>query len=127
MKNNILKIALIALLCVTTVFCSACFDFSLSEEDNFELVGEVSANVEYVKYLGYTCELYGTLKNNSNNSYSYVSIEFSIYDADGNNLGTAMANVNNIGPGETWRFEAVLLSHPSTKPARYKLADITAY
>ena len=127
MKNNILKISVIALLCITTVFCSACFDFAPPAEDSFELVGEISGNVEYVSYLGYSCELSGILKNKSNYSYSYVSIEFSVYDADGNNLGTALANVNNIGPGETWRFTATLLNYPSTKPTSYKLSNITAW
>lgn len=124
MKKSILKISVIMLLCITTIFCTACFDLTPPAEESFELVGEISGDVEYVSYLGYSCELSGILRNKSNYSYSYVSIEFSLYDADGNNLGTALASVNNIGPGETWRFTATLLSYPSTEPVSYKVANI---
>ena len=42
----------------------------------------------------------------ANNDYSYIQIEIPCYDADGNNVGTAIANASNIGKGETWKFEA---------------------
>ena len=38
--------------------------------------------------------------------YSYIQIEIPCYDADGYNVGTAIANASNIGKGETWKFEA---------------------
>jgi hypothetical protein len=46
----------------------------------------------------------GTLT--ANKDYSYIQIEIPCYDADGYNVGTAIANASNIGKGETWKFEA---------------------
>ena len=81
---------------------------------------------EYSEYLGYDVEVNGTIKNNTSRDYSYVSVTFSIYDAQGNNLGTVIDNMNNLGAGETWRFSASLL-YTDTKPVSYKLKEITKW
>lgn len=39
--------------------------------------------------------------------YSYVQILIPCYDADGNKLGDAVANINNLNKGESWKFEAM--------------------
>ena len=83
--------------------------------------------VTYNEYLGYSATITGVAKNISGQDLSYASVEFSVYDVSGNNLGTALANINNLMKGDTWRFEATLLSFPSVRPSTYKLADLTAY
>ena len=90
-------------------------------------ISNVSMSVEYNEYLGYSAVIKGTAKNTSGRNYSYASVEFSVYDASGNNLGTALANINNLGSGDTWRFEANLLSFPSSRPTTYKLVEIAAW
>ncbi len=90
-------------------------------------ISNVSMSVEYNEYLGYSAVIKGTAKNTSSRNYSYASVEFSVYDASGNNLGTALANINNLGSGDTWRFEASLFSFPSSRPTTYKLVEITAW
>ena len=52
----------------------------------------------------------GTVKNSNDKEYSYVQIEFVCYDKDGNNVGTALANTNNLGSNESWKFKAMLMS-----------------
>lgn len=52
----------------------------------------------------------GILKNNSGNDVNYLQIEFAVKDADGNKLGTALANINNLKAGDTWKFEAMSFS-----------------
>ena len=37
---------------------------------------------------------------------SYLQIEYNLYDADGAQIGTALANINNLKAGGTWKFEA---------------------
>lgn len=59
---------------------------------------------------GYTPKATGILKNNSGNDVSYLQIEFAVKDADGNKLGTAIANINNLKAGDTWKFEAMSFS-----------------
>ncbi len=49
----------------------------------------------------------GVVTNLSNKEYSYVQIEFICYDSDGNNLGTAMDNTNNVLGKESWKFNAM--------------------
>ena len=56
----------------------------------------------------------GTVKNNRDKNYSYVQIEFICYDKDGNNLGTAMDNTNNLLGQQTWKFKAMGLFTDST-------------
>ncbi|MCE5322107.1 FxLYD domain-containing protein [bacterium] len=51
----------------------------------------------------------GVVKNNSNRTYSYVQIEFNVYDSSNAQIGSAMANINNLEPGGIWKFEAVAL------------------
>lgn len=90
-------------------------------------ISNVSMSVEYNEHLGYSAVIKGTAKNTSGRNYSYASVEFSVYDASGNNLGTALANINNLGSGDTWRFEANLFSFPSSRPTTYKLVEIAAW
>ena len=50
----------------------------------------------------------GTLTNNKKD-VDYIQILIPVYDADGNKLGDAIANCNNLKKGETWRFEAMAM------------------
>ncbi len=51
----------------------------------------------------------GILKNNTDKEKSYVQIVFSVNDKDGNKVGSALANVNNLEAGKTWKFKAVYI------------------
>lgn len=55
---------------------------------------------------GFTPAVTGILKNTSGSEMNYVQIEFPVKDADGNKLGTAMANMSSLKDGETWKFTA---------------------
>ena len=90
-----------------------------------ELVGSPTWEVEYSEYFGYSVEIKGIVKNEKNKDYSYVSVEFSIYDAEGNNMGTAMDSMNNLASGETWKFSASSIGWFEDEPVSFKLADVT--
>lgn len=137
-KSFFMSFCVCFMACVMVLLNVACFGdpavsgtgdgaSSQTSSSKFEIVGETNCTYDYNEYLGYTCEITGILKNNTSLSYSYVNIEFSVYDEDGNNLGTALDSVNNIGSGETWSFSATLLDFPSSRPASYRLKDITAF
>lgn len=49
----------------------------------------------------------GTVKNENDREYSYVQIEFVCYDKQGNNVGTALDNTNNLLGNQTWKFKAI--------------------
>jgi hypothetical protein len=48
----------------------------------------------------------GVVINTGSRRYSYVQVEVTLLDASGAVVGSALANVNNLGPGETWKFRA---------------------
>ena len=75
---------------------------------------EVKRNTDVDKYQvqildsrsdGFATYITGTLV--ADKDYSYVQILIPCYDADGNKLGDAIANVNNLNKGESWKFEAM--------------------
>ena len=57
---------------------------------------------------GFAYYVYGTLTNNKKD-VDYIQILIPVYDKNGNKLGNAMANCNNLKKGETWRFKAMAL------------------
>lgn len=67
----------------------------------------------------------GEIKNNTNKQYSYVQVTFNLYDSKGNQLGTALANINNLDPNATWKYKAIGLT--TEKVTSYKLVEITGW
>ena len=88
---------------------------------NLELIGDTTDEGN-----GYTVTISGALRNNTRRQYLYVQISFGIYDAGGSKVGTALANVNNLGPSEVWKFSAFYFGTVG-EGGSYKLDDITAY
>lgn len=72
----------------------------------------------------YSTKITGKITNNTDKTYSYVQVTFSLYDSEGALLGTALANVNNLEAGGVWKFEAIGFE---SNVASYKLTDITKF
>lgn len=72
-----------------------------------------------------SCYIEGTIQNNTDKTYSYVQVTFNIYDKDGNQLGTAIDNINNLEANGVWKYKAMGLT--SEKVATYKFVEITGY
>jgi hypothetical protein len=62
----------------------------------------------------------GTVKNQSSKQYSYVQVQFNLYDAAGAQVGSAMANVNNLESFGTWRYRAIVMDDEHVRSARLK-------
>lgn len=90
------------------------------KEEKFTLVSDKSKTDS----LG-TMYIEGKIKNNTDKEYSYVEVTFNLYDKDGNQLGTAMDNINNLEPNGTWKYKAT--SWTTEKVASYKLVEITGW
>ena len=60
---------------------------------------------QYKSGLSYYVE--GIVTNKTSTDYSYVQIEFICYDKEGNNLGTALDNTNNLLGNQTWKYKAI--------------------
>lgn len=74
----------------------------------------------------FTYKIVGILTNNSGHDCTYVQVEYNLYDADGNQVGTALANINNLKEGGTWKFEAIALTSPDGI-ASFELADVSGF
>lgn len=89
--------------------------------EKYEVVGDIAFEDD-----GLACYLSGTLKNNSGKECSYIQISFNLYDAEGNQIGTAMDNLNNLADGGTWKFKAMGVD-ANGDVASWELADISAF
>lgn len=74
-----------------------------NKEEKFSHTVEKS----YQDKSGFGYYIEGIVTNKKDKDYSYVQIEFVCYDKDGNNLGTALANTNNLLGNETWKYKAM--------------------
>ena len=124
-RNLILIGAFVVIAIIVTIILVA--SLSNTESKPKLTVTDTHMSVTYNEYLGYSATITGVARNTSGKNLSYASVEFSVYDVSGNNLGTAFANINNLGKGDTWSFEATLLSFPSTCPTSFKLVEIIGY
>lgn len=66
----------------------------------------------------------GTVKNNTDHQYSYVQVEINLYDAEGAQVGSTLANANNLEAGGTWKFKAVILNEGVKT---YKIKEVTGF
>lgn len=74
----------------------------------------------------YSCTITGTFTNTSSNTMSYAQVSYNLYDADGAQIGTALANTNNLASGGTWKFEAVGFESVEDV-ASFELVDVTTW
>lgn len=71
---------------------------------DFSLQGEVTVTSD-----SFSTYYEGIIVNNRNRDYAYVQVTFTLYDADGNQLGTALDNINDLKANGTWKFKAAAL------------------
>ena len=72
-------------------------------------------------FVGY---ITGYATNNGNSTLSYVMVSFNLFDARGDQVGTAMDATNNLAAGARWRFKAIVTNHSAKT---FKLAQVSAF
>ncbi len=82
---------------------------------------------QYADEYGMSYCIEGSVKNNKDKDYSYVQIEFVCYDADGNNLGTAIDNTNNLLGNQTWKFKAMAMFSDAENVDHCDYHEITSW
>ena len=70
---------------------------------------------------GYLSYVVGKIKNNTDKTYSYVQVSINLYKGE-SQAGSTLANVNNLEPGGTWEFKAMVTDDDFTS---YKIVDVT--
>lgn len=74
----------------------------------------------------YSTIITGTLTNNTDSDKSYIQVQYNLYDADGAQIGTALANTNNLKAGGVWKYEAYGTAEPA-KVASWERADVSGF
>ena len=88
-------------------------------KENLELIeSHIETGAYGVRYV------VGQVRNNADRTYSYVQVTINLYDNSGAQVGSTLANVNNLEPGGLWKFKAVLLEDTATN---YKIKEITGF
>ncbi len=88
------------------------------KKDKFTIEGDTTSD-----YDGFALYIEGVIKNNTDKDMSYVQVTFNLYDAEGNQIGTALDNINNLKAGGTWKFKAMGIENATS----YELAEITGF
>lgn len=84
--------------------------------------GHTGAPDEY----GIAYYIEGYIKNNSDKDYSYVQVEFTAYDAEGNILDSCLDNNSGLEANGRWKFKAMCTAD-ADKIASYKFKEITKW
>ncbi len=82
---------------------------------------------QYADEYGFGYYIEGSVRNNRDKDYSYVSIEFVCYDAEGNNLGTAIDNTNSLLANQTWKYKAMFMGSNSENIDHCDYHEITSW
>jgi len=88
------------------------------EKEKLEVLTSSLVKEGYLKYVS------GTVRNNSTKQYGYVQIQFNLYDKDGSQVGSAMANLNNLEPNGIWKYKAIVMDDEVTS---FKLKGVTGF
>ena len=88
-----------------------------SKKADLELIDKQAITQDGLRYI------VGKIKNNTEKTYSYVQVSINLYKDD-NLVGSTVDNVNNLEPGATWEFKAIILEDEANK---HKITEITGY
>lgn len=67
----------------------------------------------------------GTIRNNTDHSYNYAQVEINILNKDGSVADSTFANVNNLEPGQKWKFKAGVMS--PKEGMTFKIKNVTGF
>ena len=98
-------------------FINLCSNSSASKNpNNLQLISSKIDNNPYMT------EITGQIKNNTNKEFSFTEVEFNIYDASGNKVGSTEDNSGDLKPGAIWNFDAI---GTITDAKTYKVVKLT--
>lgn len=95
-----------------------------SSASKYEFVGNTNMVVDDTTY-GYSVSVQGKIKNTSNKSYSYISVQYALYDSENNQIETASDYLSGFAAGDTWQFNAKIIGWLDEEPSSFKLIKVT--
>jgi len=85
----------------------------------------LSHNMDYNEYGNLI--ITGIAKNTKNRELSYAQIDVKFYDNEGNVISNSLDNINNLGAGETWKFEVMYLGLDTYNVGSYDISVGTTW
>jgi hypothetical protein len=73
---------------------------------------------------GFGGNVTGTVINRRSNTLRYAEIRFNLYDESGAQIGSALANINDLEPGARWNFKASSLGRQFSS---YKVSRLSGF
>ena len=125
--KKIISVFMTILISIGFFGCSTVLDDDDTTSTRYEIVGTTKMIVDYDSYLGYSVEITGKLKNTTKKEFSYVSVTFALYDAEGSQIETALDNMNYLQAGAVWSFKATVIGWTDEEPKSYKLVEVSAF
>ena len=92
------------------------------ENEKFTLTDDYGYSDEY----GFAYYIEGNVKNNTSHNYSYVQIQFNVYDENDSIIGSCLDNINNLEANGSWRIKAIC-SGEAKSVKSYKLTGFTSW
>lgn len=96
----------------------------LIDKEKFTISNEIKSYYDSDKEAFY---IVGTFKNNTAKQYTDITLNFAVYDLNGNILGNAYAHLDQIDKNETWKFKANYDDVDATDAVSYKLIEVEYY
>lgn len=96
------------------------YNYSFLKDGKFEIIGEFTVEKDAMGYI----YIEGIIKNNSGKKYKNPEITFNLYDSDGNQIGTAIANSSTFDGYGKWKFKAIGLGANGDVDS-YELSEIS--
>ena len=84
---------------------------------NLQVLDADSVTEGYLRYIT------GHIVNNSSKTYSYVQVSIGLYNGEVL-VGSTLDNVNNLAPGSTWEFKAIVTEDSATQ---FKIEEVTGW
>lgn len=121
----------------SSVALAGCSSSASSEVDNSQsdrftvlqmgigIIGSITLTPSDNMFMGPSVT--GTAMNTTDTTKSYIQLQFSIYDSEKYQIGTALANTNNLAPQAKWRFEAMSMDDFDVTAASGWTVDISAF
>ena len=91
-----------------------------SEEQKYAVADEQVVDKDYMTYIT------GTFTNKSGEKLNSVLLTYNLYDADGNQIGTATASTSNLDADKSWKFEA-MAGVDKDKIAKFELSEVNTF
>lgn len=120
LKVTVKKVLFLAVMvAMFSIACGTTAGSTDEDRDDLEVVGFEWSTGEFDSRF-----IEGTARNNTDRTLTFVSLNFTLYDADGQPIGGSSDIFENLGPNDIWNFKAVVYAEDAVTA---KVTKVEAY